>query len=147
MWIRLRVSVMRARRRTLNQPGLDLAVAIRADEHALLGFLTESSERLTAHDAHPKRLLSRMNVMGMKVHGAFLVATNRAAPSRLCDQDALELLEATCNGFANAPLANPSTSSVAARVEGELGGPVVLTDARLDWTFSSRGRRPSALPQ
>jgi hypothetical protein len=83
-------------------------VAVRAQENALLCFLSVSGERLPVRHADPKGLACRIDVVENKIDDAAVVSTNRAAAAGLLDKDALDLLKAARDGLSYTPLATPS---------------------------------------
>jgi hypothetical protein len=77
---------------------------------------------------------------------ASVIAADAAAPASLVHQDALQLLLATCDGFAHAAFARPSTpNGGSSAVESKLSQPMPLTFAYLDRTLSCRIGRPALL--
>jgi hypothetical protein len=97
-----------ARWRRREQPGLDLAVAVRADEHALRGLGAVGRKRLAARAGHAEGLRRGIDVVEVQVDDTAVVAADGAAAARLLDQDSPHLLMATGHGFADAPLAAPA---------------------------------------
>jgi hypothetical protein len=61
-------------------------VAIRAEQHALAGFLTHAFERTRIAVADRERLLAGIDVMELQRGRMFIEATDRAAPASLDDQ-------------------------------------------------------------
>src|SRR3954469_10141313 len=71
----------RPRRRRPDETALDLAVAVRAEEHALLRLLAEPPQGLAAAHVHLEGLLARVDVVEVQVEDAPRIAAQHAAPA------------------------------------------------------------------
>jgi hypothetical protein len=80
--------------------------------------------------------------MEVKVHDTAFIAANRAAASRLGNEDPLDLLVAPCDRFAHAPLTTPALSGLPRRIEVEGDTPVTLAVTNLRRADLSRRAAP-----
>src|SRR3954470_13013402 len=77
--------------------------------------------------------------MEVQVDHAAVVAANRATPARLLNENPFDLLQASCDRLAGAPLAAPAISALALTQQMELNEPVAPTDAQLSGAVFGRG--------
>ena len=129
------------RRRRGNHSGLDLAVAVGADEHALLGLSLEGGQGLPCGHGHAEGLGRWIYVMEVEIENGSVISTDGATPATLCDKNPLDLLVSARDRFGNAALAHPAGSSPTRAVVAELHVAVVLAVANLDWPRPRLGWR------
>ena len=95
-----------------NEPHLDLAMAVCANQDALASLRLVGRQCFPSAHAHPEGLRLRIDVMKVQVHDAPGVAADGAAASRLLDQEALHLLVPARDGLTDAALALPAETHV-----------------------------------
>ena len=132
----------RGLRLELEDPRLEFAVAVRADENALPGLLAVGGQRLSGGHAHSERLLNRVNVMEVEIRDAAVVSADRAAAAGLGDERPLDRLLSARYCLPDAPLAPPARTTLP--VQRKLGVAVTHALANFDGLRAIDGRRSPA---
>lgn len=100
--------IVRAGGRAVDQVDLHLAVAVRTEKDALLRFFAEGGERSAQVGGYLEGLGRRIHVVEVEVEDAAVVATYRAAATRLRNQRSPDLLLPARDRFAVTSPASPA---------------------------------------
>jgi hypothetical protein len=122
----------RARSRALDKTGLDLAMAVAAEQDTLLGFAAVGSQRLSRRHRHREELCRRVDVVEVKADDAAVVSAESTYAACLLDQNASHCLMPSGHRFGDAALAAPARSALTVGVPGELGRAVPRAVLRLN---------------
>lgn len=132
--------------RALDLAGLDLTMAVGANEDAFLDLLAVSGECLRRLHRETEALGRRIDVVEMEVDDAAVVAADRAGSASFVDEGPFDLLLPAGDRLSHATLAAPLGLRLA--VQGELNKAVMAACTQLDWLAPGRrGGSSSSLDQ